>query len=1735
MTEIKSGNAFEALLWSLPSASFPEPPIETKPHVLPIGQLRWDDAERLFLRILHTSVPVQYAKLFGTPGQDQAGIDAYGRLPIDLVRNDTTGRHYVVLQSRRVKQLSAQKIKEAVDDFLDGDWSATASRFYYATSFDLQDAKLDSELRLQTERLAEIGIEFIPWGIQEVSPLLRDLPRLVDDFFGRRWVELFCSAEAAQALSQERPLSHDEAQRLRSELRILYTAVFSSQGGAMPAARADTRDPFVVLDVVPHRQQVEGVELEMHEDEADVSRAPATTRPEGPEPISVTRVRRPSLRSASDLVSRHEQTPVGGAGGTAADQWLSTGRLRVLVGAPGSGKSSLLQFAAVDLLASAPQSVPLQREHAADLPIWLPFGFLCRHIEASNENSLVSAVAGWLKHQSAGDLWPLVAKALEDRRLLLLVDGIDEWGRIAEAERALGLLEAFVARTQTSAVLSTRPYALDRLNWTQPWARAQVAPLDDWQRRSIASSVLQRVEDSLPTQSGVVPGSGLDIFLDQLAATPELSDLSRSPLFLTLLATVWRGEPLPRQRFKIYDRLVELLVEKHPQLRRRASQAHDPSLTPTEATALFSAVAYRLRTQDATASASRTEMKKLIIESLVDNDILGYELPHARRVADNVLALAEQEFGLIVSHGAGAVGFLHRAVLDHLAGRHLATRIESEQVQAVKQYIHDPAWRDVLLSLLAAQVSPHTSASLLNAALGGHTQPWDDIDGYELLAEALAAGVKVTPTVQAAFFKTLIDRVENHPLLRHRANLITALCSSLATHATQALLLPTFKRWMTAPRPDPSPTVWALRDTPIGDDRAAAHLLRGLRHPLDVVKLNAAEALAHRFGGRAELAENLVELIHNGPSADSQAAALRALGRGWPAEPETVRLTEWARRQSAEALRCEALRIVQRDRGPKGDADLFRPEERAWLLSLLHDEDHLRGPWDAAKLINIAAAGASDVADFALETLTTNGGNDGDRQLAWFLACNAFADDDRFKQWVASELSGPDRQGLILYNTQMIPQQWRDDPVFMATVRPAINVGADGILWSQFLDLASALEPPEYRAFLLQALDSPRPYFAARTLVEQFPQDDEVHTILIDRLMGSFATSAPFAQVAIAVQGPEEGFSTLASLLSQFGTDNATESEVVVALAIAEAWVKFRHDATQPGPLQAPAQRVLAGYDPQTLAKACVTVDDNFFFWHAPDVIAAWPEQQVVQTWAERMLYDPGLITAGINDAIPGTVLRVYSARSDEASRRLVNKTLDLLEALPPELREVAAFELARAPVAASDLVDVLSNWKSDPDGDVRRIALVGAIRAISRQQQALEPFASPAAVTPEMQWLRNEIRDQLCAYGPELDERRQLAWIGMLLLGDLTLIDGIEERNPPPAKPGVALTIFGSNHVDHLLVSLIAANWPALEAHFGDELLDRFKGKFPSGHRDSAAQRRHVMASLASVASEVPSVVEMLRREAAADSYLMKTANFLLWAKDENRGDEASLRALIETLDNKHDECEPDRVMSSLLAPDSWNVTEQFFKTTLVGDATASRPSPFARSPARRIVFAQAFPHDDHSIEMLDDLETWFREGRPAYQRYEWDEALAIAFGVSRTEDLPAIASRVHNRLRSGSRMRILPSFTRALVRRLLTDTDTVGSFHDAMRHPLEISERSPLFADPSPGAIAARQPDHVSLERTYLFARALQHTAALRAQDGAEAVEFLMQNTMRTVVHDPFTGYEGPLHIATLEFMQS
>lgn len=407
--------------------------------------------------------------------------------------------------------------------------------------------------------------------------------------------------------------------------------------------------------------------------------------------------------------------------------------------------------------------------------------------------------------------------------------------------------------------------------------------------------------------------------------------------------------------------------------------------------------------------------------------------------------------------------------------------------------------------------------------------------------------------------------------------------------------------------------MWALRDLDVADEVAFEHLRWGIRHPDDDVKVNAALAIAHRFGGQPQFLDGLVEITATGPTSATQAAAVLALGEGWAQDPATIRLIDWACRQPSLPLRTVGLYLLRGGRtgvgsplGAGSAAMPFQPEERAWVLSLLYQEDYGRGPWPMAELVDLAASDDAHAADFAWDTLTTNGRRGGDRTLAWYLACHTFAGDNRFKHWVAEQLRDPEQHKLILYNVGMIPQQWRHDPAFAQALRPYVEAELAGVdAYAVAADLATSLPPAEASALLLAGLDAWRPYAAARTLTERYLDHDHVRTTLVHRLRGTYAQAAPLAGVALDVLGPREGFTVLVSLLRHPQDEQPTQEQVVVASAVADAWTQLTNAAREPGAEGKSARKVIADYDPTELARRCTAVGPHPYAWHVPAIITA--------------------------------------------------------------------------------------------------------------------------------------------------------------------------------------------------------------------------------------------------------------------------------------------------------------------------------------------------------------------------------------------------------------------------------------------------------------------------------------------------------------------------------------------------
>ena len=203
-----------------PSETARRPPVQTRVQELPFAELTWQNFERICYRVASLETDIEECRRYGREGQAQQGIDIYAR------RSDG---QYDVWQCKRYCVVPPAHVTRSVDNFLDGSWAQKTKRLRLCVSVSLQDTALQEIIETNASRLSNYGIRFDVLDRVRLSELLKELPALVDDFFGRTWVTAFCGEDAVSLLAkQKRVLTGEEIVKLRTELSRFYNAYFTT-------------------------------------------------------------------------------------------------------------------------------------------------------------------------------------------------------------------------------------------------------------------------------------------------------------------------------------------------------------------------------------------------------------------------------------------------------------------------------------------------------------------------------------------------------------------------------------------------------------------------------------------------------------------------------------------------------------------------------------------------------------------------------------------------------------------------------------------------------------------------------------------------------------------------------------------------------------------------------------------------------------------------------------------------------------------------------------------------------------------------------------------------------------------------------------------------------------------------------------------------------------------------------------------------------------------------------------------------------------------------------------------------------------------------------------------------------------------------------------------------------------------------------------------------------------------
>ncbi|MBI5604358.1 MAG: hypothetical protein HY879_13510 [Deltaproteobacteria bacterium] len=1303
-----------ASLWFDIDAPAVGPPTVTREQVLPLGSLSWENFERLCFRLAHRGGDVEDARIYGERGQAQEGIDLYVRR--------ATG-DYATWQCKRYQEITITDINEAVTKFLEGDWAGRTKLFRLAVAPSLNATKLAEEIERQRARCDATNITFEPLDQDRLSLMLKDYPDLVDDFFGRSWVKAFNGPEAAASLSG-RKLSREQKLNARRFIQTLYATHFKTVDGGIPAAAAVFRgaiQPVPVFDryVEPTIELVESI-IEQGQ--------PPTVQPESGTQDAVQGApiigfRRREIRTKLALSSG-----------------LATNDRFLLLGGAGFGKSAALRVVIHSLLIDGGRFPALAKSWGQRLPLLIPFGFLTRYFAENKTPTVEYALKTWLMVLGArNDVMTLLEEMIGDERLLLLVDGLDEWQNREAAVTALTALTNYVQTRRLPLVATGRPLGFEQISDFGPdWKRADLLPLTSGQQREFASHWFRHFHnasaafDPISLEQAVTRDA--TEFANDLSEDSTLSELGGIPLLLSVMIYLrLTGRVLPRSRLAVVEELIKALLEDQPRRRAQAAmQRIDQSVARSRYIRYgIEYLAYRIHQEPNSIVLSNDRAMQLLNDYYRTN----FELPasEADYWAARVLEIGQNEFGVLVAPQEHHVGLLHRIFQEYLAAKHLARLPLNQEKSYCTNTGCKAPWHEVTLTLMQLLERQDDVDGLIDELCKPLADSLEEPLQQILLTRLAVAEINCSRRKVCELLSEVFSWIECGRWMPLRRALVREVVAGLESEQVAASLAARAARWF------PGRVEW-LHDVPIAAAKQpTAETVSDLRlalHNCDspYEYRSIAEALASFAEKSPDLADELLGILKGPAEPELMGAALHALATGWPTYVILPSLLQEASVAPAKELRQVAI-LARFSRGERSqevcDALVDFCREWSW-------------PWDKEIVAALVTGWPRNpqLISGALESLRgIHHPKSWAPKLAIEYLLRGCPGDDVVARMLADQLAKeqhhyPDFQIYEVYEALL--SGFTKHPLLVPAAEAWLDKNA--VTHPSPLDIAVIAKlggTLKCRQALLDWLrrGASGPAWIISMLLEMSGgADPEVHAVLVDYISDERRRSWAVRWLPDIVPEPKELGVMLRNILRDAHVfDSCSALELLVD--------KEGRDAPDLWPL----------------VEKRLSNDKGGHYWRLGHhtIVKIWPEHPLIRQLVKSTIYD--------EDTSISALCHVYG--SDPEIRPLLDSTMHVLH---KDLR----VEFARAiePLVRRGVptaVAIAAEFRNEPNGEARTVTVRAYARARIREGS-------------KVQDLIEALSADLTGFSMRRDQRQQAAVAALLELGRADILAQKQEDGRP-------------------------------------------------------------------------------------------------------------------------------------------------------------------------------------------------------------------------------------------------------------------------------------------------------------------------------------------------------------------
>ena len=398
----------------------------------------------------------------------------------------------------------------------------------------------------------------------------------------------------------------------------------------------------------------------------------------------------------------------------------------VIVGDPGSGKSTFLKYIALMVarsLRTGNSSIALEKlclPEPLPIPIFLSCWDLADFLKEREQvrlNTLVEFIADRLTAYEFSISTDDVERLLDSGLCCLLFDGLDEVPTDAGRAAVGRLLEDCVEQYGDNRFVVTsriRAYTGDTILKGE-FTRCDIQPFDASDRaefiRNWVALLFKVLPETVQTEGGEA-GQEFNSLTRGIEDSDSIRPLAVNPLLLTVIAIVhWNRKRLPEQRVDLYDECVDVLLgqrkeAEHIQISRRVAaldEQREEQLHEERAwiRKRFSEIALRILSQEVDRNeATKADVIKLLVPRFIDQGAANEEQAAIR--AERFLDRQELRSGLLVSRRAQVYRFVHLTFQEYLAAWQLSNMEFNEVAEIIEPGLRQAKWFETL-QLLGGQ------------------------------------------------------------------------------------------------------------------------------------------------------------------------------------------------------------------------------------------------------------------------------------------------------------------------------------------------------------------------------------------------------------------------------------------------------------------------------------------------------------------------------------------------------------------------------------------------------------------------------------------------------------------------------------------------------------------------------------------------------------------------------------------------------------------------------------------------------------------------------------------------------------------------------------------------------------------------------------------------------------------------------------------------------------------------